>query len=252
LKKALAAVFIGLLVILLWYVVSQMPEMGDPGNPTNANTAPRYLQEGVEEGGAENIITGIILNYRGYDTMGEVSVIFSALAAVLAVVGRGKKKGQWAALDRAKVQPTYVIRSAVLFLVPMILLFSLYVMLHGDTSPGGGFQGGAVIGASLIIFTIIFGLTESIRRIPASFRIPLEGIAPFGFFTVGMVGILAGANFLTYILPPAAASVQPAVRTWMLEIIEIGIGVGGAIIFTSILFALLREDEPTGGLGQTG
>ena len=78
-KKWLAIGFTGVLMLALFYIATLMPPMGDPDNPTMLNVVPHYLERGVEEAGAENIITGIILNYRGYDTMGEVTVIFSVL-----------------------------------------------------------------------------------------------------------------------------------------------------------------------------
>ncbi len=245
-KNFVAMLFIGVLAVLLLYVVTLLPPMGNKDNPTNLNVIPRYLEHGEREAGTENIVTGILLNYRGYDTMGEVTVIFSALVAVLAVVSRGKKKALYAYVDRSNVKSSVIVRVAVRFLVPFIILFSIYTILHGDVLPGGGFQGGAVIGASLIIFTIVFGLRESTRRIPARLRIPLEGSAVMTFFVIGILGIIGGANFLTYILPQVSAQIQPAVRTWMLLIMEVGIGVGGAMIFISILFALLREEEANG------
>ncbi len=245
-KNFLAVLSTGVVAALLLYVVALLPSMGNPNNPTNLNVIPRYLEHSEEEAGAENIVSGILLNYRGYDTMGEVTVIFSALAAVLAVLSRGKKKVLYTYMDRSEVKSSVITRVAVRFLVPFIILFSIYTILHGDVLPGGGFQGGAIIGASLIIFTTVFGLWESTKRIPTSFRISLEGSAVMAFFLIGIAGIIGGANFLTYILPRISAQIQPVLRTWMLLAVEVGIGVGGAMVFISILFALLREEEANG------
>ena len=79
-KRAVAAIFLLGLVAILLYVVGSMPRMGDPDTPTATNVVPRYLELGEEETGAENAVTSVIINYRGYDTMGEVTVIFCALA----------------------------------------------------------------------------------------------------------------------------------------------------------------------------
>ena len=241
-KNCLGVLLIGVLAFLLLCVVTFMPPMGHPDNPTNLNVIPRYLKYGEQEAGAGNIVTGVLLNYRGYDTMGEVTVIFSALAGVLAVLSRGRRKIGHARRDQSRIESSVIVRIAVRFLVPFIILFSIYTILYGVLLPGGGFQGGAVIGASLIILTIVFGLWESTKRIPAHFRIPLEGSAVMVFFLVGIAGIIGGANFLTYVLPTVSAQIQPAVQTLMLHTIEVGIGVGGAMIFTSTLFAFLREE----------
>ena len=242
-KKILTFVIMAGLVALLLYVVASMPRMGDPENPTNSNVVPRYLERSEEEAGAENVITGIILNYRGYDTMGEVTVIYTALAAVLAVLGRERRGRIYAYFDHSKVRSSVIVRTFVTFLIPFIIMFSVYTILHGELSPGGGFQGGAIFGASMIIFTTIFGLWEASKRIPQKIRIPLEGAAVLTFFLVGTLGVLGGEAFLTYILPYVAGSVQESLRVWLIIIVEIGIGVGGAMIFTSILFAMIREEE---------
>ncbi|NPV58225.1 MAG: hypothetical protein HPY75_01015 [Actinobacteria bacterium] len=242
-KNLLALLFIIALAALLLYVAANMPPMGDPDNPTATHVIPRYLEGAEKETHTENVITGIILNYRGYDTMGEVTVIFSALAAVLAVLGRERRGRIHAYVDRSTVPSSVIVRTMVRFLVPLIVLFSVYTILHGEISPGGGFQGGAIIGGSMIVFTTIFGLYESSRRIPQKVRFPLEGSAVVTFFLVGVLGMVGGGNFLTYAWPRVAAGLQPALVTWLTVLVEIGIGLGGAMVLTSILFCMIREEE---------
>jgi multicomponent Na+:H+ antiporter subunit B len=242
-KRVIALLFIGALGALLIYVVASMPPMGDPQTPTATHVIPRYLEKAEEEAHTENVITGIILNYRGYDTMGEVTVIFCALAAVLAVLGRERRGRIHGFVDRSSVPSSTIVRTMVRFIVPFIILFSVYTILHGEISPGGGFQGGAIIGGSMIIFTTIFGLYESSRRVPQKVRAPLEGSAVMTFFLVGTLGLVGGGNFLTYAWPHAAKSLQPALVTWLTVLVEIGIGLGGAMVLISILFAMIREEE---------
>ncbi|MEW6552798.1 MAG: hydrogen gas-evolving membrane-bound hydrogenase subunit E [Actinomycetota bacterium] len=243
-KKVTALIFIAALFALLLYVVASMPTMGDADNPTNSSEViKRYLEGAEEETHTENVITGIILNYRGYDTMGEVSVIFCALAAVLAVLGREKRGKIYAYTDRSGVPPSVIVKTMVAFLVPFIILFSIYTILHGEVSPGGGFQGGAIVGASMIIFTTIFGLFASSERIPQKVRAPLEGSAVIAFFVVGVLGLIGGGNFLTYAWPDISSSLQPAVVVWLTILVEIGIGLGGAMVLISILFSMIREEE---------
>jgi multicomponent Na+:H+ antiporter subunit B len=243
-KKVIALLFIAALFALLLYVVANMPTMGDADNPTNSSEViERYLEKAEEETHVVNVITGIILNYRGYDTMGEVSVIFCALAAVLAVLGREKRGKIYGYTDRSRVPSSVIVKTMVSFLVPFIVLFSIYTILHGELSPGGGFQGGAIVGASMIIFTTIFGLYESSERIPQRIRAPLEGSAVITFFIVGVLGLIGGGNFLTYAWPDIASSLQPAVVVWLTILVEIGIGLGGAMVLISILFSMIREEE---------
>jgi multicomponent Na+:H+ antiporter subunit B len=228
---------------MLLYTIGKMPPMNSRNTPDKAHVVPRYLERGEEEGGAPNIITGIILNYRGYDTMGEVSVIFSALCAVVALLDREKRGKSRSAVDLSEVKSSVIVRTVVRIAVPVIILFAVSTILHGETSPGGGFQGGAIVGASIILFTLTFGLPESTDRMTLGARIPLESSAMLAFLSMGFIGLALGVEFLTYLLPGIHGQVAETVRMLMLMVIEIGIGVGGGIIFISIVFAMIREDR---------
>jgi len=242
-KKALAAAFVCALAVLLVYVVALLPPMGDPDNPTNQHVVPRYLEQGAQEAGTRNIVAGIVFNYRGYDTMGEVAIFSAALAGIFAVLGTGRRKIGRAILDESRVSFSFVSGTAVVLLTPLVMVFSIYVILYGMDLPGGGFQGGATIGAGAILFTAAFGFCRAQERISHRLRIILESAAISGFFLVGTVGVLGGGNFLTYMLPSLGAGAGAAVRTVMLVLLQFGIGIKVGVICTSILFALLREEE---------
>jgi multisubunit Na+/H+ antiporter MnhB subunit len=246
-RKLLALLFVGAVGILLLYVVAFMPPMGDGQSPANRHLAPYYRDAGLEDTGSHNLVTGVTINYRGYDALAKVTVIFTALAALLAILGRERKGRGFALPDTSPIRPSPAVLTAVKLVVPFILLFSIYIIVSGEISPGGGFQGGAIIGASLILYTTVFGLSEATGRIPRAFRFPLEGSAVLTVFCIGLAGIAGGATFLTYLLPRLSAQIQPEVRQWMTMLAEIGIGVGDAVVLISLLFALSREEELVGG-----
>ena len=75
---------------VLIYGTLDMPAYGDPDAPIHQHVAPRYVQDSGQEVGPPNIVTSILASYRGYDTMGEVTVIFTAAAGVLMLIGRGR------------------------------------------------------------------------------------------------------------------------------------------------------------------
>lgn len=239
--------FIFLFLLMAWVIlmlgVAQMPKMGDPTNPTNTHVAPRYLKEGPTEAGAENIVTDVILNYRGYDTMGEVTVIFTALCAVLAVLKREKAGKSRSDIETSQVEPSVIVKTIVTIFFPFIFLFAVYVILHGETSPGGGFQGGAILGAGFIIFSLIFGFSRGLKKLPLKLRTLMESTAPISFFLVGIIGLLFGLSFLTYMIPAFSPHAQHAMVAYGMLFIEIGIGVGGAAIFTSIFFSMHKEEK---------
>jgi len=245
-KKALTLISACALAALLLYVVALLPAMGDPDNPTNRHVVPRYLEEGEEEAGTRNIVAGVILNYRAYDTMGEVAIFSAALAGVLAVLGTGRRKIGRAFIDRTGVKFSFVSGTAVVLMMPLMILFSIYVILYGMDLPGGGFQGGAAMGASAILFTVAFGFIRAQGRIPHQLRVILESTAITAFFVVGTAGVIGGASFLTYALPTLSPAGQAAARTVMLMLVQFGIGIKVGVICTSILFALSREEETDG------
>jgi len=87
---------------VLLYGTLDMPRFGDPNAPIHRHVAPRYIQESAEEVGPPNIVTSVLASYRGYDTLGEVTVIFTAAAGVLALLGRGRRRPQADTAKRSK------------------------------------------------------------------------------------------------------------------------------------------------------
>ena len=69
-----------------------MPHLGDPEAPVHRHVAPRYILESPLETGIPNLVTSVLASYRGYDTLGEVAVIFTAGIAVLVLLGRGFRR----------------------------------------------------------------------------------------------------------------------------------------------------------------
>ncbi len=77
---------------LLIYATLDMPPYGDPSAPAHHHVAPRYIEQSGEEVGPPNIVTSVLASYRGYDTLGEVTVIFTAAAGVMALIGRARRR----------------------------------------------------------------------------------------------------------------------------------------------------------------
>lgn len=75
--------------LALFYAAEELPTVGDPGSPAATNVSPRYIERGPEETGASNMVTGVLADYRGYDTLGELTVIFTAGLACLLILGVG-------------------------------------------------------------------------------------------------------------------------------------------------------------------
>jgi multicomponent Na+:H+ antiporter subunit B len=78
--------------IFLIYGALDMPKWADPGSPASVNVSPRYIEESFEETAVPNMVTAVLADYRGYDTLGETTVIFAAGICCLLILGRLKKK----------------------------------------------------------------------------------------------------------------------------------------------------------------
>ena len=78
----------------LVYGTLDMPLLGDPSAPIHQHVAPHYIEKSGEEIGVPNIVTSVLASYRGYDTLGETTVIFAAGIGVLALIGRVRREGE--------------------------------------------------------------------------------------------------------------------------------------------------------------
>ncbi|MDD5952056.1 MAG: MnhB domain-containing protein [Oscillospiraceae bacterium] len=160
-------VFCCLLIGLLLYTVSDLPAFGVPDAPTNNEVSQKYIEDGLTDTGAANIIAGMILDYRAFDTLGESTVLFIAVSAVIILLRKDpdaldpEEEGRLRREEMlAKSHPNIILRTVAAILVPFILLFGAYVVLNGHISPGGGFSGGAIMGAALILYASAYGFKK--------------------------------------------------------------------------------------------
>lgn len=158
----------GIIFVLLW-TVAYLPSFGNAGNPDNNEVSARYIEQGLQETGAVNIVTGMILDYRAFDTFGESCVLFIASCCVLVLLridaadGDQKAKKRLAEANDRIYEPKndVILQKCACILVPVILVFGIYIVLNGHLSPGGGFSGGAVLGSGLILYLNAFGFERT-------------------------------------------------------------------------------------------
>lgn len=224
------------LAVIMIAAVVELPRPGAPDAPVHTHVSAWYIDGGVEAGGADNLVAAVLLNYRALDTFGEVVVIFAALIAVLAVAtvgpdqqaARGKQADR--GIDPIPISP--VVSYMVRLLAPFIAAFALFVIVRGHLLPGGGFQGGAVLGAMLILLAL-FGKRSSppVSRLSAPILPWLQVTGPLVFGLIALAGIvIAGSAFG---LPG-----QHLWREAMMICLELGIAVGGAAVLYGLFKAL--------------
>lgn len=142
------------------------------------------------ETGSANLVTSIVVNYRSFDTLGEVTVLFISATGVGLLLGGGKKR----IVEEIKVSP--VARLASRIVTPLLLTLGIYVFIHGHLTPGGGFPGGAIIAAAFLLMM----LTDEKRRAPSKLKV-LEGSMGLTYVLLGVAGLLISGSFLQNFLP---------------------------------------------------
>lgn len=197
--SAMAVFFCIALVGVLLVTVSYLPPSGNADNPVNNTVSERYIESGLQETGALNIVSGMILTYRAFDTFGETNVLFIATCCVmvLLMVDDALLKKQEAWSDRRFEPKNDAILQGIAFvLCPIIFIFGIYVILNGHLSPGGGFSGGAIIGAGLILYTSSFGFhrtqrffDEHVYKIAKITALCMYGLIGTYFYVTGANGL---------------------------------------------------------------
>lgn len=142
-----------------------------------------------------------------------------------------------------------IIRVSVRFLIPFIQLFGLYVIAHGHYSPGGGFQGGVILGASFILMAVAFDLKNSLERFREKVNGILGNVGVLIYVGTGFVCALLGGLFLDYaalakVIPMEAAGW----RSLGILIVEIGVGITVMSIMASLYWDLSSGGEMDEGL----
>jgi len=154
----------------------------------------RYVELVPQELGAANVVTGILLTYRGFDTLGEVAVLFMVAAGVgLVLDKRGRRnEGQRRGTRSPPRQASEIVRTGAQILLPLLAIFAAYIIMHGHLSAGGGFQGGAVLASGLVLSLF----ADPQQRLDQRFLSRTESAAGVLFVLVGVAGLLFAGGFL--------------------------------------------------------
>ncbi len=172
---------IGLGTLLLRHAVTTAPLDGPSA---------RYLIDSVADSGSINVVTTILLDYRAFDTLGEASVIFAAVAAIGALFAGST-------LEDRGPDMSLIVRTSVGYLAALFWLFPVYIVFHGHLSPGGGFQGGVSLAVLVILLYVVFGTRRASVSLGPTRLHTAESISALGFLLVGMVGVVHGLAYLT-------------------------------------------------------
>ena len=170
----------------------------------------KYNKDGLADTGATNAVAGMILDYRAFDTLGESHVLFVATVCVMILLRLElNKDGKPTDRKRAEEENDRlyepkndkILQLSAKIMVPVIILYGIYVILNGHLSPGGGFSGGAIVGAGLILYVNAFGF-ERASRIMNRKNYAIISVVPLLFYALAKgYSFFTGANHLPSGIP---------------------------------------------------
>ena len=184
------AIYVALLIISTTF----LPKFGDC-NLTWNYVSRYYIENALVDTKAVNAVTGMILDYRAFDTLGESFVLFSGVTCVLILL-KGLKDDDIHVTHGFIVDKDPIIRYVAGLIIPLVLVFGVYVVLNGHLSPGGGFSGGAILGAGFILFSLAFGDEAASKFFTMKTFKTVSAVALFGYsFTKCYSFLMGGMHF---------------------------------------------------------
>jgi multicomponent Na+:H+ antiporter subunit B len=219
--------FAGGFAFLLFVLVAGLP-FGDPSMPVGHHV----LDEAADVVGAANIVTSIVLAYRGIDTLGELSILFAAAMAGGLILGHPAQG--------AKPAPPagFILRAGADLLFPLLIVVGLYIILHGHLTPGGGFQGGVVLAAAFVIPVL-----ARPGQVPSHTALAVvEGLAGAAFIATGLAALYYDREFLAPLLGQGKLGALVSAGTLPILYLAVGLKVGAEL--AGLLIRFTEADAP--------
>ena len=231
---------------LLLFAAKDFPEWGDPASP--ASTSPvssHFIQSTGVDTEVPNMVTAVLADYRGFDTMFETVVVFIAGMAVLAILKGSGRRRSGKREHEVEAEPDLIVTNTVRLIVPVIQIFAFYVLAHGHVSPGGGFQGGVVMGASFILVALAWDLDVALARFSMERCILVAALGIVLYGGIGFLSMLLGGECLAY---AELEKVLPVSREMARYHAMLGVEIGVGFTVTAIMFALYANLSSEGRL----
>ena len=216
-----ALLVLTILTILLQSTIEKIERAGDKLLEINA-------QEGVA-----NAVTSVVVYFRGFDTLGEIAVLF------IAALGIGLMVSSHESHERHKEESNFILQTASKLLFPFITLFGVYVMIYGHLSPGGGFQGGVIIASGVLLLLISYQNFE----VPHALISALETLAGVSYVLIGLLGLWIVDHFLGNFLPHDISQMGMLISGGIIPLIYIIVGVKVGSEMSMIVQNLIQRSD---------
>jgi multicomponent Na+:H+ antiporter subunit B len=244
--KSASVIPVVLVGFLLVFAAKDFPEWGDPHSP--ASTSPvstHFIGETGVDTEVPNMVTAVLADYRGFDTMFETVVVFIAGMAVLAILKNSVRKESVRRDYIVDAEPDLIVTNTVRLIVPVIQIFAFYVLAHGHVSPGGGFQGGVIMGASFILIALSWDLEKALSRFSLNRCMGVAAVGILIYAGIGLFSMFLGGEFLDY---AELERILPVSREMARYHAMLGVEIGVGCTVTAIMFALYANLSSEGKL----
>jgi len=180
-RRVTSAVFLIGLAMLIGAVYQQLSFYG-----TGVNVGQAINNMAANQVGTANIVTSVVLAYRGLDTLLELTILFAAATAGGMVLGRRKST------DKPDPDAGFILRAGADLFFPLLLVVGIYIIVHGHLTPGGGFQGGVILASAFFVPM----LARPGQQLDQRWISLLEGLAGASFIFIGLLAMIGGQAFL--------------------------------------------------------
>lgn len=259
----------GLVLVILLAIAGGMkvgsflPVIGAHETPANIYLSNYYIENAMEHTHAANIVTAVLADYRGFDTLFETCVLFlSGVGTLMILFSKAKVKDK-TLLKKQQEEPAEpgekilreetvgsyggsILDAAFRIIMPIVMVYAIYVLFHGELSLGGGFQAGALLACAYLIDRIVPSFESRMGEIKEENMLIVAGIGTFLYAFTGILPMFFGGNFLEYgklpfgrLLQGGAAGLHAA----GILMIEIGVTVCVMAVIMTILEVVLERTD---------
>ncbi len=234
-KKFIVISFLG---VIAWYLISAFTSIPF-GLDLIKGVKDFYLDKSPNDLKVANVVTSIVVNFRGFDTLGEVTVLFLASTALGSILYRKRSHHSKLNPQRKAPEASAIVQTGAKVIFPFTVILGAYVFIHGHLTPGGGFQGGAIIATGFLLMLI------SYRKffVEHNALTWIEALAGSTFVILGILGLVYANNhnFLENFLP--AGKLNDLLSGGIIGIIYVAVGFKVGAEITGILDTLLTIKE---------
>ena len=233
--KYSALIFISGLAFLLMVISSLLPIGNAPMLVGNS-----ILSNASQEVGAANIVTSVVLAYRGLDTLGELSILFTAAMVVSLIISTphaaNKQNPDQILIEDNTDNSGFISIHAIDLLFPLLLVVGFYIILHGHLTPGGGFQGGVILACAFFMGLLVRPKSQTLDHQMISM---VESFSGMAFIFIGLIALFSGKSFLQPLLGHGDFGHLWSAGTLPLLYLAVGLKVGAEL--AGLLVTLFQD-----------